>query len=63
MGKGLCAQAQALPCTGEHGLDDIDDYKKVCKLIERAKLSGSKVEPFDSLGSTQLTVNWVDRFS
>ena len=63
VGKGLCLQVQEFPSVGEVGHDRIDNYKKACRLIGKAKLSGSKVDPFDSLGNTQITVDWVDRLS
>lgn len=63
LGVGLCVQAEASPSSGEVGYDEIDGFRKICNLLGKAKLPGSKVDPFDSLGSTKLTVDWVDRFS
>ena len=62
MGKGVGIQISEEPSLGMVGVDDLAPYREAAKLFSRIRHTRESVAPFDSLGGTEVTGNWVARF-
>ncbi len=62
IGKGMGLQISEDPTLGVVGVDDLTPYRETAKLFARIRHTRESVAPFDSLGGTEVTVDWVERF-
>ena len=63
IGKGIGLQVSEDPSLGVIGVDDLAPYHEAAKLLSKIRHTRESVAPFDSLGGTEITGNWVERFS